>query len=100
MTDKSLGSLIFAIGLLGSIGYIYWLFAPASLNDLLFYCPWVNVRWALVLPVVVIVLAVLFIAMWIGWTMALTPIPTMFEEKVGEKPEGKTEEKSEEKKED
>ena len=74
MNDKSLGSAIFALGLIGSILYVYWLFAPAN-PEWLFICPWVSppVRWALVLPVLLVVVGILFIAMWIGWTMAVTP---------------------------
>lgn len=92
MSDKSLGSLIFALGLVGVIVYLYWLFAPASTTDLLFYAPVINARWALVLPIVVAVLAVLFIAMWIGYTMAVTPSPTLIEEE----PQTKTEEEKKE----
>jgi len=90
MSDKSLGSLIFVLGLGGAIMYLYWLFAPANSSDILFFCPWVNARWALVLPIVVVVLAVLVIAMWIGWTMAVTPPPPSI---LAEKPEDKAEEK-------
>lgn len=92
MSDKSLGSLIFALGLVGAIVYLYWLFAPVpDTKNLLFYAPIIEVRWALVLPMVVAVLAVLFIAMWIGYTMAVTPSPTLIEEA-----ETKTEEQKKE----
>ena len=87
MSDKSLGSLIFILGLVGAIVYLYWLFAPADVENLIFFAPIIGVRWALVLPLVIAVLAILFIAMWIGYTMAATPSPTMIEE-----PEVKTEE--------
>jgi len=79
MNDKSLGSIIFAIGLVGTIAYSLWLFWPANPNDMLFYLPGVG-RWAIVLPLFVAVIAILAIAMWIGWTMAVTPPPVMFEE--------------------
>lgn len=95
MSDKSLGSLIFALGLIGAIVYALWLFWPANTNDPLFYCrirESVVGRWALVLPIVVAVLAVLFIAMWIGYTMAVTPPPTLIEEE----PAAKTEEQKKE----
>ena len=82
MSDKSLGSLIFALGLIGAVVYVYWLLAPANTDDILFYCTWINVRWALVLPIAVAVLAILFIAMWIGWTMAVTPPPAMIEDEI------------------
>ncbi|MDQ1278781.1 MAG: hypothetical protein QG670_41 [Thermoproteota archaeon] len=83
MSDKSLGLLIFAAGLVGAILYLYWLFAPViDTNNLLFYAPiGAGIRWAIVIPIVIIVLAVLIIGMWIGWTMAATPSPTMLEEK-------------------
>lgn len=88
MNDKSLGSIIFAVGLIGTIAYNYWLFAPANQSDILFYCiiggSMVG-RWALVIPMVVIVLAILIIAMWIGWTMVATPSPTILEAKPEEK---------------
>jgi len=86
MNDKSLGSVIFALGLIGAVAYVYWLFAPAS-PEWLFICPWINVRWALVLPLLLAVVGVLSIAMWIGWTMAVTP-PPMIEEKIEEEAEG------------
>ena len=87
MSDKSLGSLIFALGLIGSIVYVYWLFAPVTdLNNLVFYAPNIGVRWALVLPIVVAVIGVLVIAMWIGWTMIATPPPMVIEEMESEEP--------------
>jgi len=91
MSDKSLGSVIFSLGLIGVIVYLYWLFVPANASDLLFYCPWINARWALVLPVVIAVVAILFIAMWIGWTMIMTPPPTMIEEESETKTEDQKE---------
>lgn len=75
MSDKSLGSLIFVLGLAGAIAYVYWLFAPADPGNLWFYI--YGVRWAIVLPIGVGVLAILFIGMWIGYTMAVTPSPTL-----------------------
>lgn len=79
MNDKSLGSIIFILGLIGAIVYIYWLFAPAD-PEWLFICPWMNVRWALVAPILLAVLGVFFIAIWIGWTMAITTPPIIGEE--------------------
>lgn len=70
MRDKSLGSLIFISGLIGAIVYIYWLFGAAD-PEWLFIIN--GVRWAIVLPIACVVLAILFIGMWIGWTMAVTP---------------------------
>ena len=94
MSDKSLGLIIFASGLVGAILYLYWLFAPVADSNILFYAPiGTGIRWAIVIPIIVIVLAVLIIAMWIGWTMAATPSPTILEEK----PEEKTVETAEKK---
>ncbi len=90
MSDKSLGSIIFAVGLIGAIVYSLWLFWPANQNDILFYLPGVG-RWAIVLPLFLAVIGVLAIAMWIGYTMAVTPPPAMIEEtetKTDEKKEG------------
>ena len=69
MSDRSLGSLIFALGLIGAILYVYWLFGPIPTGwEALFVAPeWMqSMRWAVIIPLVVAVLAVLFIAMWIG----------------------------------
>jgi len=82
MSDKSLGSMIAALGLIGAVFYLYWLFAPASVDNILFYCTWINIRWAIVLPIAGAVLAIFFIAIWIGWTMAVTPPPTILEEEI------------------
>ena len=77
MSDKSLGSLVFFLGLMGIIGYVYWLFTPVhDTTNLLFYAPIGNgIRWAIVLPILIAVLGILVIAMWIGYTMAVTPSP-------------------------
>jgi len=77
MRDKSLGSLIFISGLIGVIVYIYWLFGPAD-PEWLFIIN--GVRWAIVLPIACVVLAILFTGMWIGWTMAVTPPVGLLEE--------------------
>lgn len=75
----------------GAIVYSLWLFWPnVDPTNILFYLPGVG-RWAVVLPLFIAVIAILAIAMWIGWTMAVTPPPAMIEE-----PEVKTEEKKEE----
>lgn len=83
MRDKSLGSIIFALGLIGTVVYIYWLFGPAD-PEWLFIIN--GARWAIVLPIAFSVLAVFFISMWIGWTMVATP-PLNLIEKVEENAE-------------
>lgn len=88
MSDKTLGALIFIAGILIAVGYVYWLFFPPPQGmEWLFYFD--GTRWAITLPVLAAVLLILFIAMWIGWTMATTPPPTILEEE-----EEKEEEKS------
>jgi hypothetical protein len=78
MNDKSLGSIIFALGLIGTILYVGWLFAPAE-PRWLFMCDFLDppVRWAILLPILLVVMGVFFIAMWIGWTMVVTPPPVL-----------------------
>jgi hypothetical protein len=80
LNDKSLGSVILALGVIGAIVYTYWFLAPAKENDPLFYVPTLGVRWALALPILLGVLALFFLAIWIGWTMAVTPPPIPKEE--------------------
>ena len=87
MTDKSLGSLLLISGLLGAVAYAYWLFAPAAETDILFYAPNLRMRWAIVLPVLVLVLALFFLAIWIGWTMVATPPPLTISKRSPEKTE-------------
>lgn len=80
MSDRSLGILIFIASIAGAALYVLWLFWPAVEGDLLFYCPWVGLRWAIVVPMLVAVLGIFFIVTWIGWTMATTPPPVTIEE--------------------
>ena len=77
MRNKSLGFLIFGSGLIGAIVYIYWLFGPSE-PEWLFIIN--GVRWAIVLPIACIVLAIFFVGMWIGWTMVVTPPAGLIEE--------------------
>jgi len=82
MSDKTLGALIFIASLLIAVGYVYWLFfpPPQGIPDWLFYSVPGGTRWAIIVPVLAAVILILFIAMWIGWTMATTPPPTILEE--------------------
>jgi predicted DNA-binding transcriptional regulator len=75
--DQTMGAGILAAAVILIIVYIYWLFGPYPDWYLLGF----SIRqWALVLPVLVLVLAVLGIAAWIGYTMATTPPPKPLEE--------------------
>lgn len=89
MSDKTLGALIFIAGLLIAVVYVYWLFFPPPQGMEWLFFSAAGTRWAITIPVLAAVLLILFIAMWIGWTMATTPPPTILEEE-----EEKEEEKS------
>lgn len=72
MRDRSLGVLIFAAALVAMVGYFWWLFlAP---EDLVFLGKNIS-EWAIIVPVLIIVYAVLFVAAWIGWALASTAPP-------------------------
>ncbi len=75
MNDKSLGSAILVLGVLGVVAYAYWFLAPAGEDNSLFYVPTLGMRWALVLPVLLAVIGLFLVAIWIGWTMVVTPPP-------------------------
>ena len=72
MRDRSLGALLLAIALVAMVGYFWLLFlAP---EDAVFLGKTVN-EWAIIIPVIIIVYAVLVIVAWIGWALASTPPP-------------------------
>ena len=75
MNDRSLGSVILVLGIIGVMVYVYWFLAPASPDNPFFYLPTIGLRWALVLPVLIGVVALFAVAIWIGWTMVITPTP-------------------------
>ncbi|MDD1775852.1 MAG: hypothetical protein LUP94_00695 [Candidatus Methanomethylicus sp.] len=75
--DQAMGAGILAVALVLIVAYIYWLFGP--------YPDWYFLgytikTWALIIPILIMVLAVLLIAAWIGYTMATTPPPKPLEE--------------------
>jgi flagellar basal body-associated protein FliL len=76
MNDKVLGGLLFAAGIIVFIVYCVFLFGPKLTSNAippeLF---WV----AIIVPLVIIVGAVCFIAAWIGYTLLTTPAPTPIE---------------------
>ena len=72
MRDRSLGVLIFALAIVAMIGYFCWLFlAP---EDVVFLGKTLS-EWAIIVPVMIIVFAVLFVVAWIGWALASTAPP-------------------------
>ncbi|MCD6510814.1 MAG: transcriptional regulator [Thermoprotei archaeon] len=64
--DRLLGIFLFTGGLLLSCGYT-WLLFFSHLERL----KW----WAIAIPVYFIILAMAFVAAWIGWIMVTTPPP-------------------------
>jgi len=72
--DQIVGGGVLAIAIIIAIVYLYWFF----------FTPPEIAIWAVKIPVLIAVLAVLGIAAWIGWTMATTPPPKPVEELIGE----------------
>ena len=65
LRNKSLGALLFALALLAMVGYFWLLFlSPEDIRE-----------WAIIIPVVIIVYAVLIVIAWIGWALASTAPP-------------------------
>ena len=78
MRDKSLGALLLSLALVTMVGYFWLLFlAP---QDVVFLGKTTN-EWAIVIPVLIIVYAVLLVVAWIGWALASTapPLPVTAE---------------------
>jgi len=75
--DQSIGAVILIVAVALIIFYIWWLFfSPAEW----YIGEWQFRQLALIVPVLLLVLAVLGIAAWIGYTMATTPPPKPLEE--------------------
>jgi hypothetical protein len=75
--DKSLGYTIMVVTGLIMVGYFLWAFAPWLGSAFAWLAPWSE--WAYRLPVIAAVFLVLFIVLWIGYTMATTPPPIPLE---------------------
>jgi hypothetical protein len=78
LRDRSLGALLFALALVGMVGYFWLLFlAP---EDTVFLGKSIS-EWAIIIPVIIIVYAVLIVVVWIGWALASTapPLPVTAE---------------------
>jgi hypothetical protein len=92
MNDKSLGYSIILITALIMIGYFVW-----SLGPFIGLGAWITPtisEWAFKLPILAAVYIMLFIILWIGYTMATTPPPIPLDnpldlEREGEKEENK-----------
>jgi len=72
LRDRSLGVLIFALAIAAMVGYFCWLFL--SPEDVTFLGKTLS-EWAIIVPVIIIVYAVLIVVAWIGWALASTAPP-------------------------
>ena len=75
--DQAIGAVILVVSLTLVIFYLWWLFLTPP--------EWMFAGWqvrtlALVIPILLIVVGILLIAAWIGYTMATTPPPKPLEE--------------------
>ena len=75
MNDKTLGYAIMVFTILIMVGYFAWAFEP-NLN-IQWLAPYAD--WAYKLPILLAVYLMLFIILWIGYTMATTPPPIPLE---------------------
>jgi hypothetical protein len=73
MNDKSLGYLIILVSVAVMVSYFVWAFAPVLGPMFAWLAPYAD--WAFKLPVFAAAYMVLFIVLWIGYTMATTPPP-------------------------
>lgn len=73
MDDKSLGYSIMGVTIVVMVAYFVWVF-PGLFGTLF---AWLGPysEWAFKLPVIAAVYMILFIILWIGYTMATTPPP-------------------------
>lgn len=73
MNDKSLGYSIMFITVVIMIVYFVWSLAPFLGSMFTWLAPFSE--WAYKLPILAAVYLILFIVLWIGYTMATTPPP-------------------------
>ncbi|RLG00250.1 MAG: transcriptional regulator [Thaumarchaeota archaeon] len=84
--DQIIGGLLLAASIILAVVYLWALFFGADVV-------WMGITvrmWAIIIPVVAVVIGVLAIVGWIGYTLATTPPPeeiTAFEEEEEEKKE-------------
>lgn len=65
MRDRRLGVLFFVLSIVAMIGYFWLIFlSPEDIRE-----------WAIIIPVVIVVYAVLIVVAWIGWALASTAPP-------------------------
>jgi hypothetical protein len=73
MDDKSLGSTIMVATIVVMLVYFVWAFPGLFGTIFAWLGPYSE--WAFKLPVIAAVYMILFIVLWIGYTMATTPPP-------------------------
>lgn len=73
MDDKSLGYTIMLVTIAIMVGYFIWAF-PGLFGTIFAWLEPYS-EWAFKLPVLAAVFMMLFIVLWIGYTMATTPPP-------------------------
>ena len=98
--DQAIGGAILAVCLIVAIGYAILVIFPAEIYGFLGQTVTANTGntirlYAVLIPVLIAFLAILFIGAWIGWTMATTPPPKPIEEITSEIEEKKEEPKVE-----
>ena len=91
MNDKTLGYTIILVTALIMVGYFIWSFAP-SLGPMFGWLA-LYTDWAFKLPILAAVYIMLFIVLWIGYTMATTPPPIPLDNPLDLEREGEKEEK-------
>ena len=77
MDDKTLGYTIMAVSILVMVSYSIWAFAPWLGASFVWLAPYTE--WAYKLPVLAAAYLMLFVVLWIGYTMATTPPPIPLE---------------------
>jgi len=77
MDDKTLGYTIMAVSILVMVSYSIWAFAPWLGAAFAWLAPYTE--WAYKLPVLAAAYLMLFVVLWIGYTMATTPPPIPLE---------------------
>jgi hypothetical protein len=71
LRDRSLGVLFFVLSIIAMVGYFWLLFLSPEET----YLGKTLSEWAIIIPVVIIVYAVLIVVAWIGWALASTAPP-------------------------
>jgi len=71
LRDRSLGVLFFVTSIVVMVAYFWLLFLSPNEE----YLGKTLSEWAIIIPVIIIVYAVLLVVAWIGWALASTAPP-------------------------